>query len=245
MNPPKPSTAVVQAYNRILELVASGELRPGEKSSVVSLAGRLGLGRTPVKEAITRLETEGLLVVKGRSGTSVASLDAEKVRHLFSIRRLLEDYAAIEAAKHATREDVDGLEEHLSAMQRATQNGGRALSDFINADVAFHTLLISAAKNPILDRLYASVKMHLQIVLYLYYGGADRSSVRNTEHREIVRNLKKRNGGALRRALRLHSSAVEKEIIEALEARKVGSGLSVSSRQRNRIRTKTQAAGVF
>lgn len=74
------------------------------------------LGRTPVKEAITRLQTEGLLVVKGRSGTSVSEIHAKKVRQLFSIRRLLEDYAAAEAVTRADKEDIKELQRHLTAM---------------------------------------------------------------------------------------------------------------------------------
>lgn len=236
------STAVIRAYNSILEMIANGALRPGERTSVISLANRLGLGRTPVKEAITRLETGGLLVVKGRSGTSVAAIDAEKVQHLFSIRRLLEDYAAAEAVKRATADDLKDLDAHLAAMQRATQSGSRAVSHFINADVAFHTLLVKAAKNPILDRLYSSVKMHLQIVVYLHYGGADQSSIRNSEHRAILQTLKKRNRAALQRALRLHSSAVETEIIRALEEKKLSGAISGAPATRRPLMRSAAAA---
>jgi DNA-binding GntR family transcriptional regulator len=210
------NTAILRAYNGILEMIATGQLRPGERTSVIALATRLGFGRTPVKEAITRLETEGLLVVKGRSGTSVADIDARKVRQLFSIRRLLENYAAAEAVKYVSAHDLQDLDRHFAIMQNATRNGKRALSEFIHADVAFHTRLIEAARNPILDRLYSSVKMHLQIVTYLHYHGADDSKIRNREHQLILQMLKKRNRLALQRALRYHSLAVEKEILKAL-----------------------------
>jgi len=71
----RPATATGQAYEGVLDLVLHYELRPGERTSVNLLAERLKLGRTPVKEAITRLQTEGLLSVAGRSGTTVNVID--------------------------------------------------------------------------------------------------------------------------------------------------------------------------
>lgn len=214
-------TDISRAYDKIVELIANGELRPGERTSVIALAQRLDLGRTPVKEAITRLQTQGLLVVKGRSGTSVSEMDAKTVRQLFSVRRLLEDHAAAEAVLHATALDIKAVEANLATMRRAAQAGDAGLSGFINADVAFHTTLVRAAKNPVLDRLYSSVKMHLQIVIYLHFGGARKSGTRNSEHATIVLMLKKRDKRGLQRALREHSRAVEKEIAQVLASKRI------------------------
>src|SRR5690606_39498383 len=102
-------TAADQAYNGIINLVLQHELRPGERTSVNLLARRLSLGRTPVKEAITRLQTEGLLSVVGRSGTMVNLVTRKETEQLFALRRTLEAFAADEAVKNVTRS-----EEHTS-----------------------------------------------------------------------------------------------------------------------------------
>ena len=79
-----------RAYSGIIDLVLHYELRSGERTSVNLLAKRLNLGRTPVKEAITRLQTEGLLSVAGRSGTIVKLINREETEQLFALRRALE-----------------------------------------------------------------------------------------------------------------------------------------------------------
>ena len=209
-------TDMYRAYDKIVELVANGELRPGERTSVIALAERLNIGRSPVKEAITRLRTEGLLVVKGRSGTSVSDFGEEKVRQLFGIRRLLEGYAAEQAVSLATPEDITRLAAALKSMRRATKLGQAGLTEFINADVAFHTAFIKSAKNAVLETLYSSIKMHLQIVIYLHYGGRRKSAARIEEHEAILEMLEKRNLKGLQKVLRDHSSGVEQAIVDVV-----------------------------
>src|SRR6185503_11904038 len=100
------ATAADRAYARILDLILTRELRPNERTSVNSLADRLSLGRTPIKEAITRLETEGVLTVVGQSGTMVNGIGPDQVRQIFSLRRLLEDFAAKDVVKHITATEI-------------------------------------------------------------------------------------------------------------------------------------------
>ena len=99
----EPKAAFERAYDAILELIVRQELRPGQVTSVIALSDRLGIGRTPIKEAITRLATEGILNVRGRRGTYVARLEEQNVRHIFALRKLFENYAAPLAAANITR----------------------------------------------------------------------------------------------------------------------------------------------
>src|SRR6185437_3656381 len=109
----KELSAADLAYGGIIDLVLNSELRPGERTSVNLLAARLDLGRTPVKEAITRLQTEGLLSVAGRSGTMVNRIDHTQTEHLFALRNVLEDFAADGAVKNITAEQLGRLRELL------------------------------------------------------------------------------------------------------------------------------------
>src|SRR6476661_1301245 len=113
----KPVSAADQAYSGIMDLVLCHGLRPGERTSVNLLAARLKLGRTPVKEAITRLQTQGLLSVAGRSGTSVNRIDRRQAEHLFAFRLVLEGFAAEKAAKNVTAGQLRQLRVLLEEMR--------------------------------------------------------------------------------------------------------------------------------
>ena len=217
-------TATDQAYNGILDLVLHHELRPGERTSVNMLAERLEIGRTPVKEAITRLQTEGLLSVAGRSGTVVNSIDAEQAAQLFSLRQVLEDFAAEEAVKHVTAKQLGRLKKLAQEMREHSldNTGDRILStaNFVRTNVEFHALIVEASGNHFLLRLYSQIQMQLQIVTYLIHRGYDPRAAerRQKEHEAIVRALAARDGKALKACLRSHAETTSKSLLVALAA---------------------------
>lgn len=215
-----------QAYNAIVDLVLNRELRPGERTSVNLLAVRLGLGRTPVKEAITRLQTEGLLSVAGRSGTTLCGINAQDTEHLFALRRVLEDFAAEEAVVHASRSHVKCLRELLREMRVTSLSPSEDVSSaarFIRANVTFHATIVSAANNPFLDRLYGQLQLHLQIVMYLVHAGfgSKVAERRQREHETMARALETGNAKLLKKTLHGHAETTRVTILKALSARGV------------------------
>jgi DNA-binding GntR family transcriptional regulator len=201
------------AYSGIIELVLNSELRPGERTSVNLLAARLDIGRTPVKEAITRLQTEGLLSVAGRSGTVVNRVDREQTQQLFALRRVLEDFAAESAVENVTQKQ-------LSEIRRCLQKLGRSntTAEFVRANVEFHSLIVAAAGNPFLIRFFSQLQIQLQIVTYLLRRGFDTkaAAARHREHEIIVKALEKRDAKALKDALRTHVMTTERAILATL-----------------------------
>ncbi|MBX9587676.1 MAG: GntR family transcriptional regulator [Hyphomonadaceae bacterium] len=216
-------TAADQAYAGIIDLILHHELRPGERTSVNLLAARLSLGRTPVKEAITRLQTEGLLSVAGRSGTIVKLIGRDQAEQLFALRRVLENFAADGAVVNITPEQLKTLHKLLEEMEEHSSSRSDIIGSaarFVRANVAFHFLIVSAAGNPYLSRLYAQLQMHLQIVTYLVQRGYDPKAAerRQREHELIARALASRNAKALKTALRDHSETTEQVILASLDA---------------------------
>ncbi len=214
-----------QAYTTILDLILTRQLRPGERTSVNLLADRTGIGRTPVKDAITRLQTEGVLTVVGRSGTTVNTVEKEEARQLFSLRRLFEDYAAPSIVKNISPAEIKRLRDLLEILRETsvTNPGAVASSaNFVRANVEFHTVLISAARNPFLDRFYSQIQIHAQIVTYLVFRGHDTQAARKrqAEHDGIIAALRARDAGILRQRLREHSESSEKLILRFLEEEK-------------------------
>lgn len=208
------------AYDGIIDLVLNSELRPGERTSANLLAARLDVGRTPVKEAITRLQTEGLLSVAGRSGTMVNRIDRAQTEQLFAVRRALEDFAADYAVQNATAKDIQQIKKCLQKLGRSNST-----SEFVRANVEFHSLLVACAGNPFLIRFYSQLQIQLQIVTYLVRRGFDpkAADARQREHVTIVKALESRNAQALKSALRTHVLTTERAILATLiddEARK-------------------------
>jgi DNA-binding GntR family transcriptional regulator len=213
-----------EAYGKIVDLILTRELRPGERTSVNLLADRLGLGKTPIKEAITRLQTEGVLTVVGRSGTTVKNINAEEARQLFALRRVLEEFAADEVVKNITQSDISSLQRLLKELKATSHDQSdiiRSSANFVRANVAFHSIIVSAAANPFLSRLYSQLQIQAQIVIYLVHRGYDPKAARRrqVEHEEIVAALEERNARQLKRALRTHAETSENVILQSLESR--------------------------
>jgi DNA-binding GntR family transcriptional regulator len=214
-----------KAYNGILELVLGHQLRPGERTSVMLLASRLNLGRTPVKEAITRLQTEGLLSVSERSGTTVNAIDVEEAKQLFALRQVLEDFAAEQAVKHATPTQIKQLKELAKQMRRqSVDSKGRSLlsTRFVNSNVTFHALIVAASGNQYLARLYTQIQMHVQIVTYLISRGddPDAAAARQKEHEAIVAALADRDAKRLKSALRAHAQTTARIILQNFDSKR-------------------------
>jgi len=212
-----------QAYDAIIDLILSYQLRLGERTSVVQLADRLGLGRTPVKEAISRLESEGLLSVAGRSGTTINDIDARTAKQLFALRRLLENFAVEEAVRNVTEEDFRQIEDSLAELKWPrddTTSLRRDLARYVRSNVRFHAAIVACARNPTLDRLYAQVQLQAQIVVYLYRMGSDSTdravSDKYREHAAIYEALRARDAQKLKALLEGHAVTTETMVLGLL-----------------------------
>lgn len=219
-------SAADHAYSGIIDLVLNHELRPGERTSVNLLATRLRLGRTPVKEAITRLQTEGMLSVTGRSGTMVNRVDRAQTEQLFALRRVLEEFAAENAVKNITADQLQRLRDLLREMGRQSvdHNSVASSAKFVRANVAFHSLIVEAAENQFLIRLYGQLQIQLQIVTYLLRRGYDPKAAerRQREHVAIVKAIAARDIRQLKAALRSHTETTEIAILNTMKATEIG-----------------------
>lgn len=205
----KTKSAVDLAYDGIIDLVLSGQLRPGERTSVYLLADALQIGRTPVREAINRLQSEGFISVAGRSGTVVNPLDKDQAKQLFSLRRELECFAADYAVENVTDADIAELSIELDDLASAGTS-----AKFIRANTAFHSGIVALAHNPTLDRFYAQLQIQLHVAAYLAKRGADPETEKQRldEHIEILTALKNRDVAALKKAIETHISSTEDAI---------------------------------
>jgi DNA-binding GntR family transcriptional regulator len=189
------------AYSLILDAIDSGIYRPGSRLVESELAERFGMSRTPIREALQRLETQSLLTRDGRS-LIVASLDHTQLAELYVVRGTLEGLAARLAARHATPEEVGVLRDMLEA-DRALVNDPRALS---RANRRFHKQIHLASHNRFLVQQLDLVHRSMALLATSSIAAEGRSRDTLAEHAEIVRAIESGDGEAADRALRDHIS---------------------------------------
>lgn len=148
-----------QLATHIRDSVLRGALLPGEKIVERDLAARFGTSLTVVREAIVQLETEGLIVKRPNASTSIVELSAQDVFDIFAVRRELERYAMVEAARRASPEEAQMLELlHQAAVEAASEGDADA---YVQADLAWHQAVWSIAKNSFLETALRGVVTRL------------------------------------------------------------------------------------
>ena len=190
------------AYTLILEAIEAGVYKPGDRLVELELAERLGGSRTPVREALQRLETQSMLSRDGRS-LMVASLDHNQLAELYAVRTELEGLAARLAARHATDEETRVLRTMVEDDRALLGGDPRLLS---RANKRFHKQIHLASHNRFLvqqlDLLHRS--MALMATTSLAAEGRDEAAM--VEHDQIVSAIEARDGEAAYQALKAHIS---------------------------------------
>ena len=194
-------TSNKDAYTLILEAIDTGVYRPGDRLVESELAERFGVSRTPIREALQRLETQSLLTRDGRS-LIVASLDHNQLAELYVVRTELEGLAARLAAKHATPEEVRVLNE-MVADDRALLNDPAALSQ---ANKRFHKQIHLASHNRYLVQQLDLVHRSMALLATTSLAVEGRGETALSEHQAIVDAIGAGDGDAAYAALRAHIS---------------------------------------
>ncbi|RYH02401.1 GntR family transcriptional regulator [Salipiger sp. IMCC34102] len=189
------------AYALILDAIDGHVYRPGDRLVESELAERFGVSRTPVREALQRLETQSLLTRDGRS-LIVASLDHNEVAELYTVRAELEGLAARLAARHATPEEVQVLQRML-VEDRALVDDAHALA---RANRRFHKQIHLASHNRFLVRQLDLVYRSMALLARSSIEAQGRGPDTLDEHEAIVAAIAGGDGGAADAALRAHLS---------------------------------------
>lgn len=189
------------AYSLILEAIDIGVYRPGDRLVESDLAERFGVSRTPIREALQRLETQSLLERDGRS-LIVASLDHNQMAELYVVRRELEGLAARLAARHATAEEVRVLQEMVEADNELV-NDPVALS---RANRRFHEQIHLASHNRYLVQQLDLVHRTMALMATTSLAAQGRGEIAQNEHAGIVSAIAARDEEKAAEALREHIS---------------------------------------
>lgn len=190
------------AYTLILESIDAGVYKPGDRLVESELADRFGVSRTPVREALQRLETQSMLSRDGRS-LIVASLDHNQLAELYAVRTELEGLAARLAARHATDEEMRVLRMMVDEDRALLGGDPRVLS---RANKRFHKQIHLASHNRFLVQQLDLVHRSMALMATTSFAAEGRDAMGLAEHDAIVRAIEARDGEAAYQALRGHIS---------------------------------------
>ena len=189
------------AYSLILEAIDVGVYKPGDRLVESDLAEQFGVSRTPIREALQRLETQSLLERDGRS-LIVASLDHNQMAELYAVRSELEGLAARLAAKHATEEEVKVLREMVVADDALVDQP----IELARANRRFHEQVHLASHNRYLVQQLDLVHRTMALMVNTSLSAQGRGRIAQAEHKKIVDAIARRDEEAAYQALKEHIS---------------------------------------
>lgn len=207
----------LQLASRLREAIYSGRLRPGERLLQEKLAADLGVTRTPLREALRRLEGEGLITLSGNQGVQVVRMEPGDVLDMYDVRELLDGLAARLAALRRTQQELDALASTADEMESfiAPWQPGR----WLEANSRFHSLLYAAARNRSLDRSVPMVRLSAQAFYPSVSQTPSRARTATREHRQILEALAQRDAPLAERLARAHVRRVRSALAEQIGER--------------------------
>lgn len=227
------------AYDYVRKRILSGDYPPGHALMTKDLAAAIGISRTPVRDALRQLETDGLVIIRPRLGASVKRMDLKEYRDLCGLRLALESYAAGFAAQNRTELELREIRFALESMRRLTEQIIDAprdeplLRELMREDVRFHIGVMTAAKNELIKKEILRLHIVGRVVAgpapgeeNFQVSKAERDQRRRSvleSHEEIFRAIETGNPAAAKLAMERHIQDI------------IDNNLALMSRSENRV----------
>ena len=198
--------------------IRNGVLEPGERLMEVQLAEELGISRTPVREAIRKLEQEGYVIMMPRRGTYVSNVSVRDVKEIFEIRSALESLATSLAAMRIEPEELDRLRALLTEIEGHIER--RDIDKIVATDIEFHGLLYRVSRNERLVTIIGNLKEQLARFRTLSMSYPGRLHETLEEHRAMVEAIAAGDEEAARDAAERHMEQAEETLLKAMRVSK-------------------------
>ncbi|MCI9124133.1 MAG: GntR family transcriptional regulator [Eubacterium sp.] len=189
-------------FRTLRKAILKGDLKPGERLMELQLASKLGVSRTPIREAIRMLEQEGLAVTIPRKGAEVAKMTEKDMEDVLQIREALDDLAVQVACDKMTEEQLAELTLKMHHFENAVQDD--QLEKIVEYDVAFHELIYEASDNPKLVTLLSNIREQIYRYRVEYLKEKENYPTLVQEHRAIVDALSQKNKKRVADVMRIH-----------------------------------------
>lgn len=189
-------------FNTLRQAILKGELEPGERLMEIQLAERLGVSRTPIREAIRKLELEGLVLMIPRKGAEVAKISEKSLRDVLEVRRSLEELAIELACARMTGEDIKDLEQAQETFRMAVEQGDAMT--IAESDEHFHDIIYNGTGNTRLVQILNNLREQMYRYRLEYIKDEDKRQILLVEHDQIFKALRDRHVASAKAAAREH-----------------------------------------
>ena len=205
-------------FNTLRHAILKGELESGERLMEIALAQKLGVSRTPIREAIRKLELEGLVVMVPRKGAEVADITEKDLRDVLEVRTALEELSIELAMKNMNDDDCKQLTEANKLFAKDSE--GDDLIKIAEADVAFHELIYMATGNKRLIQMINNLREQMYRYRLEYIKDKSTHARLVDEHNRIIDAMVKNDVAAAKAAIKLHVENQEENILKSIKVKK-------------------------
>lgn len=206
-------------FNTLRQAILRGELKPGERLMEIQLANKLGVSRTPIREALRKLELEGLVNMVPRKGAEVADITEKSLRDVLEVRKALEELSVQLACEKITEEEIEELKRVAERFKDTLDD--QDVTKIAEADVAFHDVIYTATDNQKLILLLNNLREQMYRYRVEYLKKEEAYPQLITEHEELIDNISKRNKEEATRIMCEHIDNQVATVINVIHTKKV------------------------
>ena len=189
-------------FKTLRQGILTGELKPGERLMEIHLANKLGVSRTPIREAIRKLELEGLVTMIPRRGAEVAQITEKSMKDVLEVRKVLDTLSVTLACERITEEEKEQLRDACADFEDAVKTGD--FSMVAKTDVAFHDIIVAATRNIRLSQMVNNLAEQMYRYRFEYIKDSTQHNRLVQEHREICDGIVKGDKGKALAAIEAH-----------------------------------------
>lgn len=199
-------------YEELKMQILKGSIIPGTRMMEVELAEEMGVSRTPIREAIRKLEREGLVTIEPRRGAYASMISTEDMVEILEVRQDLEGLAAYFAADRMTDEQMKELKEVSNNYNKAVKQG--IMEDMIKYDTRFHHIIVESCRNKILMQMIEQLQELVLRFRYIYYDNFRRAENMPEEHEAIISAIAEGNADKARAAADIHIERLKELVVK-------------------------------
>lgn len=202
-------------FNTLRQAILKGELEPGERLMEIQLADRLGVSRTPIREAIRKLELEGLVLMIPRKGAEVAKISEKSLRDVLEVRRSLEELAIELACQRMTEEEISQLGTAQEAFRKAVHQGDPM--KIAETDEAYHDIIYNGTSNNRLVQILNNLREQMYRYRLEYIKESEKRQILLIEHDRILKAVRGRHVAEAKEAIREHIDNQEITVLKNIK----------------------------
>ena len=203
-------------FKTLRQAILTGELKPGERLMEIHLANKLGVSRTPIREAIRKLELEGLVTMVPRRGAQVAQITEKSMSDVLEVRRALDELAVELACLRITQEEKEQLKEACLNFEKIVITND--VHEIAKADVAFHDIIFAATGNGRLSQMVNNLAEQMYRYRYEYIKDEKQHDMLVKEHRKIYDSIIANDTDSAKEAIHIENQ--EKAILRQIRLEK-------------------------